>query len=271
MVWPAIIGGAAALAGGAISALSASSANQSATNLDRKNRKMQKLFAQQGIRWRVEDAKAAGIHPLAALGASTHSYTPQRVGIKSKGDYGITRAGQNIGRAMAAQKTSEEKSIQLANLKLIEAETLGKNLANMKSAQEIKDIQSETHMPSITSTNLPSDYLTYDKLLKTRGVSRETTPTKTRTGTIRHYPSQEIMDLISESAMAAGLFYKGSLNYAQAMNAAHKMKRASRHKNKIWRAYQSERQKLTYQMGQPVEWARTSDNTGSWVIKGSSY
>ena len=269
MVWPAIIAGGAALIGGAISAKSASDANQSMTNLDRKNRKMQKQFAQQGIRWKVEDAKQAGIHPLAALGASTTSYSPQKVGIKSKGDYGISRAGQNIGRAMSAQKTFTEKAQDLANLKLIQAETVGKNLANMVTAKQIKETQQETSMPG--ESNLPSDYLTYDKLLKARGVNRETTPTKTRTGTIRHYPSQEIMDLISESAMAAGLFYKGSLNYATAMNAAHKMKGAKRYNNKIFRAYQSEKNKLTFQMGQPVEWARTSGNTGSWVIKGTSY
>ena len=43
-----------------------------------KNIKYQKQFAQHGIRWKVEDAKAAGLHPLYALGANTHSFTPVR-------------------------------------------------------------------------------------------------------------------------------------------------------------------------------------------------
>lgn len=37
---------------------------------------LQREFAQNGIRWRVDDAKAAGLHPLAALGASSASYSP---------------------------------------------------------------------------------------------------------------------------------------------------------------------------------------------------
>jgi len=40
------------------------------------NIQLQKDFAQHGIRWRVEDAKAAGIHPLAAVGAAGASYSP---------------------------------------------------------------------------------------------------------------------------------------------------------------------------------------------------
>ena len=33
----------------------------------------QREFAKHGIQWRVDDAKAAGIHPLAALGSPTRS------------------------------------------------------------------------------------------------------------------------------------------------------------------------------------------------------
>lgn len=45
-----------------------------------KQAKLQKEFAQSGVQWRVEDAKKAGIHPLAALGFQGTSYTPQSVG-----------------------------------------------------------------------------------------------------------------------------------------------------------------------------------------------
>lgn len=36
----------------------------------------QKEFAQKGIRWKTEDAKQAGLHPLAALGTMGASYSP---------------------------------------------------------------------------------------------------------------------------------------------------------------------------------------------------
>lgn len=101
MVWPAIIAGAAALAGGALSG-------------DR-NRKslheqmdMQREFAQMGIRWKVADAKAAGIHPLYALGASGASAAPISVG----DSYGpaLAQAGQDISGAMLRGQTQRERS-----------------------------------------------------------------------------------------------------------------------------------------------------------------
>lgn len=69
-----------------------------------KNREMQERFAKQGIRWKVADAKAAGLHPLAALGASTTSFSPVAVG----SDFGSM--GQDIARAQEAQATQEERA-----------------------------------------------------------------------------------------------------------------------------------------------------------------
>ena len=59
----------------------------------------QKEFATSSIQWRVQDAKKAGIHPLYALGASGVNYAPQQVGGT---DYGISAAGQELGRAINA-------------------------------------------------------------------------------------------------------------------------------------------------------------------------
>lgn len=73
-----------------------------------KDRDMQKDFAQQGIRWKVEDAKKAGIHPLAALGAQTTSYSPVSVGGPSMAS-GLASAGQDISRAVDATRTNGEK------------------------------------------------------------------------------------------------------------------------------------------------------------------
>lgn len=60
----------------------------------------QAQFAQQGIRWKVDDAKAAGIHPLYALGASTHSYQPQAV--MSGGSW--QDVGRSVGQAVQQQR-----------------------------------------------------------------------------------------------------------------------------------------------------------------------
>lgn len=74
------------------------------------NRDMQRQFAQYGIRWKVDDAKAAGIHPLAALGASTHSFSPVFQGDNSLGE-GLARAGQDISRSIEATRTQRERDL----------------------------------------------------------------------------------------------------------------------------------------------------------------
>lgn len=68
----------------------------------------QREFAQNGIRWKVADAKAAGLHPLAALGAQTTSFSPSYVGDTSMGD-AMSSMGQNLGRAVEATMTARER------------------------------------------------------------------------------------------------------------------------------------------------------------------
>lgn len=73
-----------------------------------RNIQMQREFAQQGIRWKVEDAKAAGVHPLFALGASTHSFAPVSVGQNGMAS-ALTSMGQGVGRAINATQTGSER------------------------------------------------------------------------------------------------------------------------------------------------------------------
>lgn len=95
-----IISGVSNLVGGLFGAKSAADANE-------ENIRQQRAFAQQGIRWRVADAKAAGIHPLYALGAQTASFAPSSVGDPLGG--AISDMGQNIGRAVDAAGTRDER------------------------------------------------------------------------------------------------------------------------------------------------------------------
>lgn len=96
----------------------------------------QREFAQQGIRWKVADAKAAGIHPLYALGANTATYSPVTVGTD------LASVGQNLGRAMDATRTGTEridaysKTVQELQLKRmgLENELLASQIANIRQA-----------------------------------------------------------------------------------------------------------------------------------------
>lgn len=72
-----------------------------------KNIAMQQEFAQNGVQWKVADAKAAGINPLAALGAPTSSFS-NIVGSNPMGE-GISKAGQDIGRAVQSTSTKDDQ------------------------------------------------------------------------------------------------------------------------------------------------------------------
>lgn len=97
----------------------------------------QKEFAQMGIRWKAEDAKAAGLHPLAAIGGVGSSYSPTlALPARSSGpdfsdlggrvgDY-LSSMGQNTERAQNATKTVEER--RLSELAIRNAELRNSSL-----------------------------------------------------------------------------------------------------------------------------------------------
>lgn len=109
----ALISGAASLIGGALQNKAAKKANQAAEAHALRQEQLQREFAQNGIRWRVEDAKAAGLHPLMAVGAPTANYSPVSVGhIAENGmSSALASMGQDIGRAVNATRTGRERDV----------------------------------------------------------------------------------------------------------------------------------------------------------------
>nr|CAI9750324.1 minor tail protein [Cressdnaviricota sp.] len=146
-------GAAGGIIGGSIGAIgSFIGGNQSSNNaqaLANMNYQAQKEFAQNGIRWRVADAEAAGIHPLYALGASTNSYSPVS---SYGGDNGISDAFAQLGngfsqgfdRAAQAKMTKEERAIAQAQLERQEAMQLAdQNMRQKESDAKILMYRSE--------------------------------------------------------------------------------------------------------------------------------
>lgn len=83
---------------------------------------MAREFAQNGIRWKVEDAKAAGIHPLFALGGNTATYSPGAIPAANPG-VDFAQLGQNIGSSIDNTRTASERhSARLQELQLERAE-----------------------------------------------------------------------------------------------------------------------------------------------------
>ena len=111
-MWGSIVGGvlgaATSLFGSYKSAESQRKANEMNMQLAREQMAYQKELAQSQIQWRVEDAKKAGLHPMAALGLSPMSYSPvSGSAVGSTYDYSgvgnsLQQMGQDIDRARLA-------------------------------------------------------------------------------------------------------------------------------------------------------------------------
>lgn len=116
---------------------------------------MQRDFAKQGIRWRVEDAQAAGIHPLYALGAQVNAASPVPVG-----DIGVGNAsnfagmGQDISRAIDSTRTANERSIARYNA----AQAEGQELDNQMKRVQLSKLSANQVGPALPGYG-PSDGL----------------------------------------------------------------------------------------------------------------
>lgn len=103
----------------------------------------QKDMALNGLKYRMEDAKRSGIHPLFAVGAGAASAGPAiSVGTPSvssgggDGSYGpdmgvaLQRMGQGIDRALSATATKEEKAMDEYEARMRVLNIEGKQLEN---------------------------------------------------------------------------------------------------------------------------------------------
>lgn len=164
-------GGLVGAVGNLIGGKKAADNSKAAANM---NINAQKEFAQNGIRWKVEDAKNAGIHPLYALGASTNSFSPVS---GYAGDYGISDAantfGQGVDRAIRAKMTERERQdlqarqemqevFQLADMNMRKEESdarilmyKSEALRNYAASQQVlKKTGLPPALPSVGTSNL---------------------------------------------------------------------------------------------------------------------
>lgn len=128
-------------------------ANATNMAISREQMAKQEEFAKHGLRWKVADAKAAGIHPLYALGAQGASYSPVSVHNEPvSSGLDLRDAGQNISRAIQSTRTAEER--QLANIQLSSAQAGldGQLIDNQIKASELRRMN-QTGPPFPGSTN----------------------------------------------------------------------------------------------------------------------
>lgn len=125
------------------------------------NLQFQRDAANFGIRWKVADAKAAGIHPLFALGAPT--FNPSPTSISGVGDSGgsdigssISAMGQGIGRAVAATQTNKERDLTAAET-LMQQQVIERNgLQNDLLRAQIASLNARTLAGAQVGPGFPS-------------------------------------------------------------------------------------------------------------------
>jgi len=130
---PALVGAAGSLIGGFFD-------RKNSQETADKNIALQKEFAQQGIGWKVKDAKRSGIHPLYALGAQTHSFSPVQVG-----ETNFANIGQDLGRAAGAALSADTKADVTTKAAALSLENQG--LQNEMLRAQIRQLNNKAQVP----------------------------------------------------------------------------------------------------------------------------
>jgi len=150
-----VLGAVGSIVGGLFADDAAEEARDQQAEQFERNIALQREFAQNGIRWKVDDARAAGLHPLAAIGMQGASYSPVSTSIDRGSSMDLGGIGQNIGRAIDATRTQEETEEERktreyeSSRRTLELEGIGLRNDYLRSQiAQLNQVQSSPAMPS---------------------------------------------------------------------------------------------------------------------------
>lgn len=129
------------LAGALINKRSNDKQHQYQTHVEQRNIARDYDFAKNQLQWRAEDARKAGIHPLAAMGGQTYTPSANIAGGGGMADVGgnLAQMGQDIGRAIKAGQDKYTRQVQEITLENLKTDSAMKKLQlqqAMKSANQ---------------------------------------------------------------------------------------------------------------------------------------
>lgn len=160
------VGGLISAAGGLLGGNRAAKASEENTRAQiahaasegAENRNMQIHFARHGLSWKVADAKEAGLHPLYALGGAGAAYTPttSQINFDNGGEHmgrALAQAGQDIGRAVSATETPEQREMRMVQMRVAESQA-NRNDAEAAATwnQVMRDYQGNQAQPGMPSS-----------------------------------------------------------------------------------------------------------------------
>lgn len=142
-----------------------------------RNEALQREFAQNGIQWRVEDAKKAGIHPIYALGGSGASFTPSSANFTADTSLpnAFAQAGQDIGRSIQATRSAPERAAARAvTLAQLEGLNLDNDLKRAELGSKMMRLRADQVGPPHPMATVPG----YDPVPLPKSDPRKMSPLK---------------------------------------------------------------------------------------------
>lgn len=106
----------------------------------------QERFAKHGLQWKVQDAKQAGLHPLAAIGANTHSFSPMAIGSNAS----PPDVGSGIGQAIRAAFDVEGR--KLRHIQLLQEREKLDNMRLINVGLKKQQMENDAKPPPIETT-----------------------------------------------------------------------------------------------------------------------
>lgn len=153
------LGGVGSVVSGVSSLFGGGRSQDNSEAFAREQLQFQRDAATHGIRWRVADAEAAGIHKLYALGGNT--FSPAPIAYQGGGDDrpnigdALAKMGQGVERAIGATMSKKEREETAGEMIQRAQETENRDLQNQLLRAQIASIMARTQ-PGQMGPALPS-------------------------------------------------------------------------------------------------------------------
>lgn len=137
----------------------ANNAQDAQANQQAADREMQREFAQNGLRWQVEQARSLGLSPLSVLG-NAPSYSPVAMGVQPDNSWGdaFSDMGQDISRAVNATRPAQERTDAMSKLAIRKAELENEFLQTQIASSKLAVVRQAGGTPPAPSMVRPQPH-----------------------------------------------------------------------------------------------------------------
>ncbi len=174
----------------------------------------QEKFAKNAIQWRTEDAKKAGLHPLAALGSQGISHSPVYSNGSVSNDLGFGEIGDSVDRMLPNKEAQKQQNLSndltQAQIDQTKAETakILKETASMGQSPFHSLIGSGVNgSPSAFATGMHGQASSMNPGIDIQNSFSELLPMVTPDGRATLKPNDKLSELLENEGFLSALSY----------------------------------------------------------------